>query len=94
MKRGDDNELERNLRLDKVVTTKQLRLAVEIEEEGKERLKNDAATKRLRSAMEMDEGRKATLEKMVSTTQLMLALIKGVVNVGVVLSSKPIMKSW
>ena len=67
---------------------------MEIEEEGKERLKNDAATKRLRSAMEMDEGRKATLEKMVSTTQLMLALIKGVVNVGVVLSSKPIMKSW
>ena len=67
---------------------------MEIEEEGKERLKNNAATKWLRSAMEMDEGRKATLEKMVSTTQLMLALIKGVVNVGVVLSSKPIMKSW
>ena len=44
--------------------------------------------------MEMDEERKARLEKMVATTQLMLALIKGVVNVGVVLSLKPILKSW
>ena len=33
LKRGDDNELERNLRLVKVVTSKQLRLAVETEEE-------------------------------------------------------------
>ena len=39
--------------------------------------------------MEMDEERKARLEKVVATTQLMLALIKGVVNVGVVLSLKP-----
>ena len=31
--------------------------------------------------MEMDEERKARLEKMVATAQLMLALIKGVVNV-------------
>ena len=38
--------------------------------------------------------RKARLEKMVATAQLMLALIKGVVNVGVVLSLKPILKSW
>ena len=45
------------------------------------RLENDAATKRLRLAMET---RKARLEKMVATAQLMLALIKGVVNVGVV----------
>ena len=44
--------------------------------------------------MEMDEERKAKLEKMVATAQLMLALIKGVVNVGVVLSLKPILKSW
>ena len=34
--------------------------------------------------MEMDEERKGRLEKMVATAQLMLALIKGVVNVGVV----------
>ena len=33
LKRGDDNELKRNLRLDKVVTGKQLRLAVETEEQ-------------------------------------------------------------
>ena len=31
LKQGDDNELERNLRLEKVVTSKQLRLAVETE---------------------------------------------------------------
>ena len=45
-------------------------------------------------AQVMDEDRKARLEKMVALTQLMLALIKGVVNVGVVLSFKPILKSW
>ena len=45
-------------------------------------------------AMEMDKERKARLEKMVATTELMLALIKGVANVGVVLSLKPILKSW
>ena len=44
--------------------------------------------------MEMDEERKARLEKMVTTAQLMLVLIKGVVDVGVVLSLKPILKSW
>ena len=33
LKRGNDNELERNLRLEKVVASKQLRLAVETEEE-------------------------------------------------------------
>ena len=32
--------------------------------------------------MEMNEERKARLEKMVATTQLLLAPIKGVVNVG------------
>ena len=55
------------LRLEKVVTSKQLRLAVEIEEERRSRLENDAATKRLKLAMEMDEERKARLEKMVAT---------------------------
>ena len=64
------------------------------EEERRARLKNDAATKRLRLAMEMDEERKVRLEKMVATAQLMLALIKCVVDVGVVLSLKPILKSW
>ena len=44
--------------------------------------------------MEIDEERKARLEKMVATAQLLLAPIKGVVNVGVVLSVKPILKSW
>ena len=66
---------------------------METEEERRARLENDAATKRLRLAMEMDEERKARLEKMVTTTQLMLVLIKGVVDVGVVLSLKPILNS-
>ena len=48
----------------------------------------------LRLAMEMDEERKARLEKMVATAQLLLAPIKGVVNVGVALCLKPILKSW
>ena len=41
-----------------------------------------------------DEDRKSRLERMVATAQLMLALIKGVVYMGVVLSLKPILKSW
>ena len=65
---------------------------METEEERRARLENDVATKRLRLAMEMDKERKARLEKMVATTELMLALI--VVNKGVVLSLKPILKSW
>ena len=47
LKRGDDNELERKLRLEKVFASKQLRLAVKTEEERRARLENDAATKRL-----------------------------------------------
>ena len=38
LKRGDDNELERNLRLDKVVSGKQLRLGVKTEQERRTRL--------------------------------------------------------
>ena len=75
-----------------MVTSKQFRLAEEIEEERRARVENDAATKRLRLAMEMDEERKRRLEKMVATTQLMLALINCVVNVGVVFPRKPILK--
>ena len=71
-----------------------LRLTVETEEERRAKLENDAATKRLKLAMEMDEERKTRLEKMVATAQVMLALIKGVVDVGKVLSLKPILKSW
>ena len=92
LKRGDDSELERSLRLQKVVTTKQLRLAMEREEERRARLENDYQTAQV--AMEMDEERKARVEKMVATAQLMLALIKGVVNVGVGGSLKPIQNSW
>ena len=85
-------ELERYLRLEKVVASKQLRLAAETEEERRARLENDAATKRLRLAMEMDGQRKKS--KTGEDGSYMLALIKYVVNVGVVLSLKPILKSW
>ena len=57
--------------------------------EERARLENDAATKWLRLAKEMDEERKARLEKMVATAQVMLALIKGVVDVGVVCPLNP-----
>ena len=53
-----------------MVASKQLRLAVETEEERKTRLENDVATKRLRLAMEMDKERKARLENMVATSPL------------------------
>ena len=67
---------------------------METEEERRARLENDAATKRLRLAMEMEEERKGRLEKMVAIpAQLMLNLIIGMVNVGVVLSLKPILSS-
>ena len=46
LKRGDDNEFERNLRLKKVVARKQLRLG------------NDAATKRLKLAIGHGDGRR------------------------------------
>ena len=44
--------------------------------------------------METDEERKPRLEKMVATAQLMLALTKGVVYVGVVIPVEPNLKSW
>ena len=72
-----------------MVDSEQLRLAMETEEERRARLKDVATTKRLRLAMEMDEERKSRLEKMVATVPLMLALIKGVVYVGVVLFLNP-----
>ena len=62
LKRGDDNDLEGNPRLEEVVASKQLRLAME---DRRARLENDAATKWLKLAMEMDEQRKARLERMV-----------------------------
>ena len=43
LNRGDDNELERNLKLEKVVDSEQLRLAVETVEERRARLENVAA---------------------------------------------------
>ena len=62
---------------------------METEEERRARLEDVAVTKRLRLAMEMDEERKSRLEKMVATVPVMLALIKGVVYVGVVLFLNP-----
>ena len=58
LKRGDGNELERILRLEKVVASKQPRLAVETEEERRARLENDATTKRLAQVGHGDGRRK------------------------------------
>ena len=77
-----------------MVASQQLSFAMETEEERRARLEDDAATKWLMLAVEMDKERKARLEKMVATAQLMLALIKGVVDVGLILSLKPVLKSW
>ena len=65
LKRGDNNEFERNLRLEKVVSRKMLKLAGD---RRRQKSKNDAATTRLRLAMETDEESKARLEKMVLPT--------------------------
>ena len=59
LKRGDENKLERLLRLERVVTSKQLRLTVETEEEKEQ----DWRMMQL-LAMETDEERKAKLEKL------------------------------
>ena len=67
-----------------MVDSDQLRLVVETEEERRARLENVAATKLLSLAKKMDKERKSRLEMMLATAQLMLALTKGVVNVGVV----------
>ena len=63
---------------------------METDEERRAKVENDAATERLRLAMEKEEERKARLERIVATAQV----IKDVVNVGVVLSFKPILKCW
>ena len=68
-KRGDDNELESNLRLEKVVASKQLRLAMETEDERRARLENDAATKRFRLVWRQKKKSKTGV-KMVAITQL------------------------
>ena len=77
-----------------MVASKQLRLAVEREEERRARLENDAATSLFRLAMEMDEERSKTGEEDGSYHTAQLAPIKAVVDVGVVLSLKPILNSW
>ena len=61
-----------------MVASKQLKLAMETEEERRARLENDAATKRFRLVMQTEEERKERLVKMVATTQLRLALMKEV----------------
>ena len=54
---GDDNELESNLRLEKVVASKQLRLVMETEEERKTRLVKIVATTQFRLALEAEDER-------------------------------------
>ena len=73
-----------------MVASKQLRLAVETEEE-RARLENDAATN------SSGWPRKWTKKEKTDGSYQHIpcySLIKGVVNVGVVLSLKPILKGW
>ena len=58
----NENEFERKLRLEKVVASKRIRLAVETEEERGARLEKMVATTQLRLAVETDEERIARLE--------------------------------
>ena len=58
MKRGDENEFERNLRLEKVVASKQLKFAMETDVERKARLEKMVATTQLRVALETEEERR------------------------------------
>ena len=84
---SDDNEFEINLRLEKVVSRTVLKLAVETEEDRQARLENDAATTLLRLVMKNRRRKQSKTGEDVSYPQLMLAMIKGVVDVAVVLSS-------
>ena len=59
MKRGDENELERNLRLEKVVASKQPKFSVETDVERRARLDKMLATTQLRLALETEEERSA-----------------------------------
>ena len=83
---SDDNEFEINLRLEKVVSRTVLKLAVETEEDRRARLENDAATTTQVGHEDRRRKQSKTGED-VSYPQLMLAMIKGVVDVAVVLSS-------
>ena len=74
-KRCDENELERKLRLEKVVASKHPRWRLK-KYIRRARLDYDAATKRLSLAMETDEERKARLEKMVATKWLFMEMDK------------------
>ena len=65
-------------------------VAVETEEERRARLENDA----LPNGSGWPWRRTKNLEKMVPHSSLMLALIKGMVDVGVVFVVKTILKSW
>ena len=59
LKRGDENELDRNLRLEKMVATKQLRLVMETDEERRARLEHLSDNQHLRLSAENDESRKS-----------------------------------
>ena len=63
LKQRDKNELERNPRLEKDVSSKQLWLAMEREEDRSAKLENYEPTKLLKLAMETDDERKGRLDR-------------------------------
>ena len=89
LKQGVDNEFERNLRLEKVVSRKK---SAQV---GRRQKKTEEQNWRMMQLPHYSgwpwsgEESKARLEKMVAAHSSLLAMIKGVINVGAVLSSNP-----
>ena len=74
LKRGDDNESERILRLEKVVPSKQLRLAVRTEEERRARPESVQLPNGSGWPWRWTKKEKTRLEKMVATKRLRMAM--------------------
>ena len=76
-----------------LATLKRLKRGDENKLERSLRLEKVVSRKQLRLAVEIEEERRVRLENDAATKRLMLAQIQVVVNMGVVLSLKPILKS-
>ena len=73
MKRGDENELERKLRLEKKVATEQLRLAMETDGKKRARLDHISANQHIRLSTETNDKREARLDRMSANQHIRLS---------------------
>ena len=71
MKRGDENELERKLRLEKKVATEQLRLAMETDEKKKSKT-GQQVSQLIRLSTETNDKREARLDRMSANQHIRL----------------------